>query len=114
MSGADAQKFSFLGFLPRKPGRHRKALEEALSREETLVIYESPYRVLNTLRVLHTLAPNHPLIVCRELTKKFEEILRGTADEIAATIAQRKEVKGEFVIVVGTGIARQEEEQHTS
>jgi 16S rRNA (cytidine1402-2'-O)-methyltransferase len=106
ISGADAQKFSFLGFLPRKPGRHRKALEEALSREETLVIYESPYRVLNTLKVLLALAPGHPVVVCRELTKKFEEVLRGTAGEILETLAPRKEMKGEFVIVVGTGIAR--------
>ena len=109
ISGADAQKFSFLGFLPRKPGRHRKALEESLSRAETLVIYESPYRVLNTLGVLASLAPAHPVVVCRELTKKFEEVLRGTAGEVVEILTPRKEMKGEFVIVVGTGIVPQEE-----
>ena len=84
ISGFDAQRFSFLGFLPRKPGRHRKALEAALAREETVVLYESPYRVAATLEVIAALAPQRPVAVCRELTKKFEEILRGTAAAAAA------------------------------
>ena len=105
ISGLDAQRFSFLGFLPRKPGKHRKTLEEAAARNETLVIYESPYRVVATLEVLAAITPTRPVSVCRELTKKFEEVLRGTTSEAAAELAQRKEVRGEFVLVIGTGDA---------
>jgi 16S rRNA (cytidine1402-2'-O)-methyltransferase len=101
IAGWDAQRFSFLGFLPRKPGKRRKALEEALARGETLVIYESPYRAVATLQDLAGIAPSRPVAVCRELTKKFEETLRGTAAEVAAELGGRKEVLGEFVLVVG-------------
>jgi 16S rRNA (cytidine1402-2'-O)-methyltransferase len=101
ISGFDAQRFSFLGFLPRKPGRRRRAIEEALAREETIVLYESPYRVLDVLRTLAEQAPQRPVCVCRELTKKFEETLRGTAQEAADMLSTRKEVLGEFVVVIG-------------
>jgi 16S rRNA (cytidine1402-2'-O)-methyltransferase len=100
ISGFDAQRFSFLGFLPRKPGRRRRAIEEALAREETIVLYESPYRVLDVLRTLAEQAPQRPVCVCRELTKKFEETLRGTAQEAADALSTRKEVLGEFVVVI--------------
>lgn len=101
VSGFDAQRFSFLGFLPRKPGRRRRALEDALARDETLVIYESPYRVLDVLRILAEIAPQRTVAVCREMTKKFEEILHGTAHETVAALAARKEILGEFVLVIG-------------
>ncbi|MDF2439926.1 MAG: rRNA (cytidine1402-2-O)-methyltransferase, partial [Abditibacteriota bacterium] len=91
ISGFDAQRFSFLGFLPRKPGKLKKALESTLSREETLVLYESPYRVRKLFEALAEIAPAHPIVACRELTKKFEETLRGTAPEILQTLAPRKE-----------------------
>lgn len=110
IAGLDGQRFSFLGFLPRKPGKHRKMLEAALSRAETLVIYESPYRSIATVQALAALAPAHPVVVCRELTKKFEEVLRGSTSEVAALMTQRKEMRGEFVIVVGTASAAAEEE----
>ena len=111
VSGFDAQRFSFLGFLPRKPGRHRKALEAALARNETIVIYESPYRVAATLETLAALSPSSPVAVCRELTKKFEEVLRGTAGEASAELKQRKEIRGEFVLVVGASDTVEPDEQ---
>jgi 16S rRNA (cytidine1402-2'-O)-methyltransferase len=101
VSGFDAQRFSFLGFLPRKPGKVRKTLEEALKREETLVIYESPYRVVKTLQAVAELAPTRSVSASREITKKFEETLRGTAAEIIEVLAARKEVLGEWAIVIG-------------
>lgn len=103
VSGFDAQRFSFLGFLPRKPGKHRKALEAALARAETVIIYESPYRVADTVQVLALLAPDRPIAVCRELTKKFEEVLRGPAAAVSTELTRRKDIKGEFVLVVGPG-----------
>jgi len=105
VSGFDAQRFSFLGFLPRKPGKLRKTVASALARGETLVIYESPYRVVKLVSAIAELAPEVPLVVCRELTKRFEEILRGPAAEIAAQLAARGEQRGEFTLVVGNSKA---------
>ena len=105
VSGFNAQRFSFLGFLPRKPGKIRKVLAEALARHETLVLYESPYRATKTLGFVAELAPEAPVVVCRELTKQFEEILRGTAAEVAAVLAARPAVKGEFTLVVAATAA---------
>ncbi len=101
VSGFDAQRFSFVGFLPRKPGKRRKALGEAIARNETVALYESPYRVLDILDDIAQIAPLAPVVVCRELTKKFEETLRGTATDCAAKLRDRKEVLGEFVVVIG-------------
>jgi len=98
--GFDAQRFSFVGFLPRKPGKRRKALAEALAREETVALYESPYRVVAILESISEIAPNVAVVVCRELTKQFEETLRGTPEEVLSTLRARKEQKGEFVIVI--------------
>lgn len=100
VSGFDAQRFSFLGFLPRKPGKLRKALTEALGRGETLVLYESPYRVQKLTAAIAALSPQVPVVVCRELTKRFEEVLRGTATEVASEIAGRTRILGEFTLVV--------------
>lgn len=100
ISGFDAQRFSFLGFLPRKPGKRRKALAAALEREETCALYESPYRVVAVLEALHEIAPQSQVVACRELTKQFEETLRGAPGEIAEQLKSRKEVRGEFVVVV--------------
>lgn len=100
ISGFDAQRFSFLGFLPRKPGKRRKALAQALEREETLALYESPYRVVALLESLAEIAPEVQVVVCRELTKQFEESVRGTAAEVWELLRERKEQKGEFVVVI--------------
>ena len=101
ISGFDAQRFSFLGFLPRKPSRHKKALQEALDRHEAVVLYESPHRARKTLQVLAELNSARPIVACRELSKKFEETLRGTAPEIVQVLAPRKELLGEWTIIIG-------------
>ncbi|PQV63617.1 16S rRNA (cytidine1402-2'-O)-methyltransferase [Abditibacterium utsteinense] len=110
ISGFDAQRFSFLGFLPRKPGKIRKLFTEMLGRSETLVFYESPYRVAKTIRFLGEVAPEAPVCVCRELTKQFEEIFRGSALELAESLKARGELKGEFTVVVGATTPREAEE----
>ena len=103
VSGFDAQKFSFLGFLPRKPGKIRKVFVAACERNETFIFYESPFRIAKTLEFLAEVAPAARVCACREITKHFEETLRGTATEIAAELRARREVKGEFAIVVAAG-----------
>ena len=100
VSGFDAQRFSFLGFLPRKPGKIRKVFVAACERQETFIFYESPFRVAKTLEFLGEVAPNARVCACREITKHFEETLRGTAREIAENLRARREIKGEFVVVV--------------
>lgn len=101
VSGFDAQRFSFGGFLPRKPGKRRKALDTYLARGETLVFYEGPHRVVAFLEDLAARAPERQVVLCRELTKKFEEVVRGSAGELAKIWAERKETRGEFALVVG-------------
>ena len=115
ISGFDAQKFSFVGFLPRKPGKIRKVFTQILERGETFVFYESPFRVAKTVRFLSEVAPEARVVVCRELTKKWEETVRGSALEVAANLAARKEIKGELTVVVEatTPVVWDEEETET-
>src|SRR5204862_6067351 len=77
-SGLPTDEFHFVGFLPHKSGRRRKKLEELRSVAGTLVIYESPYRIEKLLIELNELFQERQVVLARELTKKFEEFLRGT------------------------------------
>ena len=95
-SALPADVWRFAGFLPRK----RSALVGALSGSETLVAFESPKRVAASLAVLAELDPSRPVAVCRELTKLHEEVVRGTASELAARYADA-EPRGEVVLVIG-------------
>jgi 16S rRNA (cytidine1402-2'-O)-methyltransferase len=95
-SALPADAWRFTGFLPRK----RSGLVESFSGPETLVAFESPRRVAGSLAVLAELDPGRPVAVCRELTKLHEEVVRGTAEELAARFAA-SEPRGEVVLVVG-------------
>ncbi len=95
-SGLPADAWRFAGFLPRKRGE----LEPVFRAPETLVAFESPRRVAATLAVLAALDPERPVAVCRELTKVHEEIVRGSAAELAARYAETPP-RGEVVLVVG-------------
>jgi len=96
VSGLPAETWRFVGFLPRKQGALRTVFETG----ETLVAFESPRRVGASLAVLAALDPERPVAVCRELTKLHEEVVRGTAAELAERYADA-EVRGEVVLVVG-------------
>ncbi|MGA7703963.1 MAG: 16S rRNA (cytidine(1402)-2'-O)-methyltransferase, partial [Solirubrobacteraceae bacterium] len=96
-SGLPAERWRFVGFLPRKRGDLERVLGEG---PDTLVAFESPGRLVATLEVLAGLDPARPVAVCRELTKLHEEVLRGTAPELAAHYAQAPP-RGEIVLVVG-------------
>jgi len=95
-SALPADRWRFAGFLPRRRGE----LEDVLRSPETLVAFESPRRVAATLEVLAALDPERPVAVCRELTKRHEEVVRGRADELAARYRQDPP-RGEVVLVVG-------------
>ena len=98
-SGLAIEPFTFFGFLPAKPGARRKELEKAAVLDHTLVFFESPYRTGTALAEMSEIFGPREAAVCRELTKKFEEISRGTLGELAEKFKGKK-VLGEIVIVV--------------
>lgn len=106
-SGLPLERFVFEGFLPVKKGR-RTRLEELRTERRTIVLYEAPHRLRRTLRDLLEVMGDRNIAVAREITKKFEEILRGPLSEVTAAV-ERKEPRGEYVIVIA-GADRQTEE----
>ncbi len=98
-SGLPTDEFHFIGFLPHKSGQRRKQLEKFKGFEGTLALYESPYRVEKLLAELRELYPSHRVVLARELTKKFEEFLRGTPAELLEALKKRS-LKGEFVVML--------------
>lgn len=97
ISGFPTDKFLFLGFPPHK-NKRQKFFKEAVAAEHTVAFYESGHRILKCLQELKELLdPNRKILVCRELTKKFETIYRGTIAEVAE---QMKDDRGEFVVII--------------
>lgn len=112
-SGFPCDRFCFEGFLPQKKGR-MKRLQELSTEPRTLVLYESPYRVVKCLeQIAETFGKERRVAVVREITKKFEQTMRGTVMEAIAHF-KAHEPKGEFVIVVeGYDPKREREEEDT-
>lgn len=99
-SGLPCDKFVFEGFLPQKKGRQTR-LEQLAAEERTIVLYESPYRVLKTLEQLaEVMGDGRSVAVCRELSKLHEQIVRGTMRDAIAYFREH-EPRGEFVIIIG-------------
>ena len=98
-SGLSMEKFCFRGFLPVKSGQRERELLAAAERGETTIFFESPYRIIKTLTACAQLMPARRLCVARELTKKFEEFRRGTAEELLAHYELRP-AKGEITLVI--------------
>src|SRR4051812_31377293 len=101
-SGLPTEEFHFVGFLPHKSGQRRKRLEVLREVPGTVVFYESPFRIEKLLGELKEIYPERPVVLARELTKKFEEFLRGTPAELIE-VARRRSLKGEFVVLMGAG-----------
>jgi 16S rRNA (cytidine1402-2'-O)-methyltransferase len=99
-SGLPTDSFFFLGFLPPKPIARRKRLESIAGQSQTIVAYESPHRVLETLNTMAEIFGERRLVLAREITKVHEEFLRGTAAEIKDQLAARGSTKGEITIVI--------------
>lgn len=98
-SGLNPQPFYFFGFLNRNKKERRLQLESLIKREETMLFYEAPHRLKDTLKDMQLVLGNRRIVLARELTKKFEEFLRGTIEE-ALVWSEGNEIRGEFVIVV--------------
>lgn len=99
-SGLPAGEFHFIGFLPVKQGQRAKTLERLRCLEGAVVIYESPHRIQKLAEELIQWFAEREIVVCRELTKKFEEVIRGTPAEVQRELSKRKP-KGEYIVVAG-------------
>lgn len=99
VSGLPPDRFAFEGFLPRKRGDRRRRLEELRGERRTIVLFEAPHRILRALRDILDILGDRRAAICRELTKRFEEVLRGRVSELIQEL-ERKRPKGELVIVL--------------
>jgi 16S rRNA (cytidine1402-2'-O)-methyltransferase len=103
-AGLPSDAFRFCGFLPPKSTQRRRVLEEWKKETGTLIFYETPHRILDALDDVTAVMGIRPIAIARELTKIHEEILRGTAAEIHATLAARPSVMGEITLLIGKPI----------
>lgn len=99
VSGLPADHFVFVGFLPRTAGARRRALQEMAALPWTLVMFEAPHRIERTLDDVRTTLGNRPVALVRELTKRFEEVIRGSTDEVLERV-RAVPPKGELTLVV--------------
>ncbi len=102
-SGLPSDAFRFGGFLPAKKPQRRKALEALAGETATLIFYEAPHRIVETLMDVVNALGDRPVVVARELTKLHEEFLRGRASMIVAELRARPAVKGEITLLIGRG-----------
>lgn len=99
IGGLPTDRFVFEGFLPAKKGQRQKALQRLKEEDRTLVLFESPQRLADLLADLEQICGDRQIVIGRELTKMFEEVLRGTVSELRAVL-QTREIKGEVALLV--------------
>jgi 16S rRNA (cytidine1402-2'-O)-methyltransferase len=110
VSGLPTDAFTFIGFLPVKPGARRRVLEEYSERRETIVAFESPHRIDRCLEDLEAVWQDRPIALARELTKLHEQVLRGSASEVRGALREDQK-RGEIVLVLGGRVRVKREEQ---
>ncbi len=98
-SGLPTDEFHFIGFLPHKPGKRLRMIENLKNIPGTLIFYESPFRVIKLIEELAQLMPQRKVVIAREITKKYEEYIRGFPNELL-NILKTKSTKGEYVVLV--------------
>lgn len=98
-SGLPTDEFHFIGFLPHKSSKRKKLIETLKTIPGTLVLYESPYRIPKLIDELIELMPERTVVFAREITKKFEEFIKGKPHDIK-TILSKRNLKGEFVVLI--------------
>lgn len=99
LSGLPTQRFAFEGFIPRVKKERLQFFQNLRQEERTMIFYESPHRLEDTLKTMAEVFPDRPMAAARELTKKFEEIVRGTPAEVLAHFAEQG-IRGEFVLLL--------------
>ncbi|MBN6187373.1 16S rRNA (cytidine(1402)-2'-O)-methyltransferase [Aneurinibacillus sp. BA2021] len=100
VSGLPTDGFVFRGFLPRDKKERREELERLRPYPETLIFYESPHRIDKTLREMKEVLGERSVALGRELTKKYEEFIRGGMEEVLAFLEEQEEIRGEFTVIV--------------
>ena len=99
VAGHGGPGYTFVGYLPRKPGEMRRLLQTFVDDPRPAVAFESPYRARKSLALIAEVLPDRPITLARELTKLHEQVLRGTAGEVSAALADN--VRGEITLVIG-------------
>jgi 16S rRNA (cytidine1402-2'-O)-methyltransferase len=107
LSGLPCEAFCFLGYPPPKGAARRRFLEMSMGLDRTVVLFEGPHRVIRFMEEVVLIDPSRPMALCREMTKKFEEVLRGTSQELLEEVRRRPR-KGEFTIVISAVPSRTE------
>ena len=107
VSGLPTDKFVFEGFLPRKIKERKRYFKSIENEERTVIFYETPHRLKRTLKDMLEIWGDRKIVIARELTKKFEEIIRGNLSQVITEI-NTKEIKGEITLVVQGGIKKKE------
>ncbi|MEK3856805.1 16S rRNA (cytidine(1402)-2'-O)-methyltransferase [Cytobacillus sp. FSL H8-0458] len=111
-SGINTQPFYFYGFLNRQKKLKKQELEDLSRLSATIILYEAPHRLKETLSLMSVIMGNRNIALCRELTKRYEEFIRGTVEEVMEWASSGGEVRGEFVIIIeGTSETVQDEEE---
>jgi 16S rRNA (cytidine1402-2'-O)-methyltransferase len=110
VSGLPTDAFLFKGFLPHKSKKRRDLLETLREVRETLIVYESPHRLVESLEDIRNVLGDREIVLTRELTKLYEEILRGKVSEIQSQIGERK-LKGEITLVISGKIRKKTDEK---
>ncbi len=100
-SGLPTDEFWFIGFLPPKSAARRNTLSQIAKHPGTVIVYESPHRILETLEDMADLLQDRPVVLARELTKLYEEFIRGTAGEIRETLIRNHSARGEMTLLIG-------------
>ena len=99
VSGMPTDSFIFQGFLPKGEGKRKNLLKSLSENKKTMIFYESPHRIHKTIKAIAELLPSWGIAVCRELTKKYEEVIRGTVEDVSKRILS-SEPRGEYVLVL--------------
>ncbi len=100
VSGFPGKAVTFEGFLSPKQGKRKSRISELLRREDSFVLYESPFRIVKLLKDIADLDPEAKILIGREMTKTFEEFVEGTASDVYTEFSGRKEIRGEFAALV--------------
>lgn len=98
VAGINMRRIAYEGFLPKKKGR-QTLLKKLAEEERSIIIFESPHRIQRTVADIHEYLGEREIVLCREITKIYEEIIRGTTTEVLENLANRS-IKGEFVLIV--------------
>ena len=102
LSGFPTQPFTFGGFLPARKGKRRKLLESLRGESKTTIFYESPHRIEKTLAELDEIMPQRDIALARELTKKFEEVIRGKPSQVKEQLIEGEKIRGEMVVIISS------------